>query len=71
MEVYLGCKLLDPVTGKPRQIRFKETSTPRLIKIFTYADGNSSPTLDIFDLIISTYTCPPCERVCLKKIIFH
>lgn len=64
VKVFLGCKQIKPVdnTGNPRKILFKETTTPRSITIFTYADGSSSPCLDIFDLILSTNTSPPCER---------
>lgn len=84
VKVFLGCKEINPVehTGNPRKIVIKETTTPRAITIFAYADGNSSPNLDIFDVILSTHTSPPCEIVSLnvqnpnkenltKYFIFH
>lgn len=66
--MFLGCKQINPVenTGKPRKIVFKEKTTPRLITIFTYSDDSSSPNLDIFDVILTTHTSPPCGKVCLK-----
>lgn len=68
VKVFLGCKQINPVenSGKPRKIVFKEKTTPRKITIFTYSDDSSSPNLDIFEVILTTHTSPPCGRVCLK-----